>query len=117
MLEAGHGYTENGTGEGSFTGKITGLMPESVYYVRAYAVNDTGTTYGKQVTVTTLHNVAPGDVNGNGIIDLNDAILILKLIAGINPNVAIRSDADINGDGKIGLEEVIFVLQRVSGVR
>ena len=36
--------TTEGAGSGSFTSIITGLMPGTVYYVRAYAVNSTGTS-------------------------------------------------------------------------
>ena len=33
--------------------KLTGLMPLTTYYVRAYAANDAGTAYGNQVSFTT----------------------------------------------------------------
>ncbi|MDT8400759.1 MAG: fibrobacter succinogenes major paralogous domain-containing protein [Bacteroidales bacterium] len=44
--------TEDGEGSGSFTSKITGLDPETPYYVRAYAVNSVGTSYGNEVSFT-----------------------------------------------------------------
>ena len=44
--------TTDGTGAGSFTSSITGLSPSMTYYVRAYAINSIGTTYGAQVTAT-----------------------------------------------------------------
>ena len=46
--------TVDGTGTGSFTSSITGLLPETTYYVRAYATNEKGTAYGAQVTFKTL---------------------------------------------------------------
>jgi uncharacterized protein (TIGR02145 family) len=42
--------TTNGTGTGSFTSEISGLSPGVIFYVRAYASNSIGTTYGNQVT-------------------------------------------------------------------
>lgn len=45
--------TSNGTGTGSFTSNITGLTCNTLYYVRAYAVNSVGTSYGSQTTFTT----------------------------------------------------------------
>jgi len=45
--------TNNGTGNGSFTAEINGLTPETKYFVRAYATNRTGTSYGKEVSFTT----------------------------------------------------------------
>jgi len=46
--------TTNGTGTGAFTSSITGLIPGTTYYVRAYATNGVGTTYGAQYSFTTL---------------------------------------------------------------
>ena len=39
---------------GAFTSDITGLVPGTLYHVRAYATNDVGTVYGNDVTLTTL---------------------------------------------------------------
>jgi len=47
-------FTTDGTGTGSYTSNITGLAPSTLYYVRAYATNISGTSYGNQVTFTTL---------------------------------------------------------------
>jgi len=46
--------TVNGSGTGSFSSQITGLNQKTTYFVRAYATNDYGTSYGEQVTFTTL---------------------------------------------------------------
>jgi peptidoglycan/xylan/chitin deacetylase (PgdA/CDA1 family) len=46
----GDDFTSNGTGFGSFTSNLTGLTPNTRYYVRAYAVNSLGTIYGNEVT-------------------------------------------------------------------
>jgi len=45
--------TTNGTGTGSFTSSITGLIPGKTYYIRAYAANIIGTAYGNQITTIT----------------------------------------------------------------
>ena len=45
----------NGAGAvGSFSSPMTGLLTKTTYYVRAYATNSTGTSYGTQVSFTTL---------------------------------------------------------------
>ncbi|MCQ2274781.1 MAG: DUF1566 domain-containing protein [Bacteroidales bacterium] len=42
-----------GTGVGSFSGSITGLSVNTLYYIRAYATNSKGTSYGTEITATT----------------------------------------------------------------
>lgn len=46
-------HTTNGNGNGTFTSNITGLQLGTTYYVRAYATNSKGTTYGAEKTFTT----------------------------------------------------------------
>lgn len=53
----------SGNGKGGFTSSITGLTPNTKYYVRAYATNSKGTSYGEQVSFTTD---AEGNTEGVG---------------------------------------------------
>lgn len=46
--------TTNGAATGSFTSTILGLAPETTYYVRAYATNSIGTSYGAEESFTTI---------------------------------------------------------------
>jgi hypothetical protein len=46
-------HTTDGSGIGSFTSSITGLIPNTNYYLRAYATNSAGTAYGNQQVFTT----------------------------------------------------------------
>ncbi len=39
-------FTHDGSGPGSFTSKPEYLLPDTYYYLRAYATNDAGTAYG-----------------------------------------------------------------------
>jgi len=48
--------TTSDSGTDSFTSKITQLSPQTLYYVRAYATNSAGTSYGMTVSFKT-----PGD--------------------------------------------------------
>ena len=45
--------SSNGSGLGSYSSNLTGLSPNTLYYVRAYAINSTGTFYGNEVSFTT----------------------------------------------------------------
>jgi len=50
--------TENG-GLGTFSSSLTQLNQNTLYYVRAYATNSGGTSYGNQVTFTTNQIAVP----------------------------------------------------------
>ena len=47
-------FTSDGSGTGTFISSITGLSPNTLYHVRAYATNTGGTAYGSDLTFTTL---------------------------------------------------------------
>ncbi len=53
--------TTDGAGTGTFIGHLTGLLPYTTYYLRAYATNCAGTAYGEEVSFKTLVD----DVDGN----------------------------------------------------
>ncbi len=56
-------FTTDGTGLGSFTSTLSGLNPNTTYYVKTYATNMVGTQYGSEVNFKTL---AP---SGNTVTD------------------------------------------------
>ena len=53
--------TNDGSGVVAFTSSITGLIANTIYYVRAYATNSNGTAYGNEVSFTTIQNASPCD--------------------------------------------------------
>jgi hypothetical protein len=50
----GTNRTVDGTGPGDFSSAITGLLPGATYFVRAYATNALGTSYGDELTFSTV---------------------------------------------------------------
>jgi|GEM_PF-1147877 len=53
-IQSNMGLTTDGAGTGAFSSNIIGLMPETNYYLRAYATNSVGTAYGDQLSFATL---------------------------------------------------------------
>lgn len=61
-------HTTDGNGEGTFVSNLTGLSEGTLYYVRAYATNDAGTTYGSETSFTTSVADADGNIYTTRII-------------------------------------------------
>lgn len=57
-------HTTDSIGKGYFTSQITGLNPQTTYYLRAYATNSVGTVYGEQVSIKTYLSTIT-DAEGN----------------------------------------------------
>jgi uncharacterized protein (TIGR02145 family) len=55
-VQANLGITNNGSDIGSFTSNLTGLKTATLYYVRAYATNSTGTSYGEEYSFRTMES-------------------------------------------------------------
>ncbi|HQH41067.1 MAG TPA: hypothetical protein PK825_04930 [Bacteroidales bacterium] len=84
--------TTNGSGTGTFAGNLTGLTPNTTYYVRAYATNSVGTAYGEQRTFTTeQEKVVPSVSTGT--------------MADITTTTATCSDNNVTADGGASVTE------------
>ncbi len=58
-------HTHDANGTGVFVSSMTGLTRGTQYYVRSYAVNETGTSYGENVVFTTLDYGGGGGATGS----------------------------------------------------
>ena len=95
-----------------------------IYSVKAYKDSVIDVALDKEVflgqtTTLNFRQVKKGDVNGDGFVDLVDAVLVLQLLVGIeiDPLFDIYKQADVSGDQEIGIEELIYILQYVSELR
>lgn len=68
--------TSNGTGLGSFTSELTELTHDTKYYVRAFASNSKGVSYGDNVSFTTeqIKNVTDKDGNVYNTVYIGDQV-------------------------------------------
>ena len=65
----------------------------------------------------TVPKYQPGDVNGDGGVGLEDAVLVLQILSEISRSEAVNIGGDVNTDGRIGLEELIYVFQKLGELR
>ncbi|MFP4474363.1 MAG: hypothetical protein ACLFOY_02320 [Desulfatibacillaceae bacterium] len=67
------------------------------------------------ITPASTRLYALGDVNTDTAVDLMDAILILKVLAGMDAGTV--DVADLDRDGALGPPELVFVLHKVAEIR
>lgn len=105
--------TNDGTGTDSFTSNITGLTPNTTYFLRSYATNEVGTAYGNEIEFTTIQTSAPqlttssvldityttassgGDVSSDG----GEEITARGVCWRTNPNPTISDSKTTDGTG------------------
>ena len=69
-------HTSDGNGTGSFTSNLTNLTANTTYYVRAYATNENGTSYGEQKSFTTLQNIELPTVTTAEVTDITQTTAV-----------------------------------------
>jgi hypothetical protein len=93
--------TIDSSGSGIFVSHLSGLTPGTKYFVRAYATNAKGTSYGNEITFTTLEPIPSNDrefvLHKNSSID---TILYKDSLFGgvtqfVEPNRGFRSYLDL----------------------
>lgn len=105
-------FTQNGAGMGIFSSTIIGLQPATTYYLRAYATNSVGTTYGNQVSFTTTAALATlttinatsitsttASSGGNIINNGGSQILSRGVCWSVNQNPTLNDSLTIDGNG------------------
>jgi len=102
-IENNQGFTNDGNSIGQFVSSLTGLSPETTYFVRAYASNIIGTGYGEQLTFTTPSapeiavnpgylveaHLSPGQITTQTLLISNTGGSALNFVInkGISPNM------------------------------
>lgn len=62
-----------------------------------------------------LQSAVAGDVNGDGEVDVADAIALLRYLAGYGDESTIPANGDFNGDGEVDVADAIALLRYLAG--
>jgi uncharacterized repeat protein (TIGR01451 family) len=137
QLESPQYSTDNGQNWNDWTGSFAlGTMsPNSSKEIRIRAtsapnfrglISNTATVASDTTEIDMGNNsdteettaIIIGDINGDGEVDLADAVLLCKILCGMaqdyNPPVV---PFDLKGDGKFSWAELLYILQTVSELR
>jgi uncharacterized protein (TIGR02145 family) len=106
-------HTNDAKELGNFTSKLTGLTPDTKYYIRAYAVNKTDIGYGNEISFTTspiaLATLSTANIDsitsatavcgGNITFDGGGAIIERGICWAIHQNPTTDNDRTLEGTG------------------
>ncbi|MBQ6632768.1 MAG: SH3 domain-containing protein [Ruminococcus sp.] len=97
-------------------GKVSVKTGKNVLHVICTAENGTSTVYTITVTVASAASATvKGDVNGDGKLNVTDALLIMRYTAGRSKlNSTQLSRADYSGDKKVTVTDAVMILKKVS---
>jgi hypothetical protein len=105
--------TVDGTGSGLFYSNITGLTSGTLYHLRAYATNGSGTAYGSELTftptgpalptVTTTAVTSPtatSGITGGNVTNIGSSSVTARGVCwSINPNPTVTDSKTTNSSG------------------
>ena len=57
-----------------------------------------------------------GDLNGDGTVNITDAIELLKYVAKLDNNVVNIAGTDIDGNGTVNINDAIYLLKKIAGL-
>jgi len=103
------------TGEDIFVFRANDATEDSAFAYLKIDIGAVASDGQEEGPTATPLAALPGDVSGDGKVDLADAILSLQTAAG--GAMAVNVTGDVNGDQRIGLAEALYALQYVSGLR
>lgn len=102
-------------------GLVKGIAPgETVITVTVEETGETATCVVKikpdeEKETDKDDTIIKGDGDGNGKVDANDALVILKIVAGME-TIGDNVDVDVNKDGSLDANDALVVLKYVAGM-
>jgi len=101
------------------TGIISGIPVENGIFEFSVTLQDSSIpssstirTYQLEITPSDI-NAIYGDINSNGSINIDDAIIMLKVLVGMETNNILLT-GDINHDCKINIWDILDILEKVA---
>ena len=97
--------------DGIYEGVYDNFTAKGTYKISIYAT-DAGGVFSPPAHTEVIQMCPRGDITGDGIVSLADAIAALKATAGEDISVLCSvASADVSGNGSVGAEEAIQIMQ------
>ena len=89
-------------------------MPAHTVTLTAHYAYDPDSPADPQSSQTDIDNRLVGDVNGDGVITVADAVCIINFVARKDNEVFIEANADVNDDGVITVADAVCIINIVA---
>lgn len=63
-----------------------------------------------------VNMIRPGDINGDGTVKVNDALLLLNYVCDLRKG-EVKGNPDVNGDGAVNNKDVVILLRYIAEVK
>ena len=121
------GYDTNGVGPGNdlqllnvnFVAKsITGSTPVNLTLNDLADANAASIGNGVATgTAVTIVNWICGDADGNGVVNIVDALAVSRYVVGLPPPPTVNTQAaDVNGDGRVSIIDALLIARYSVGL-
>jgi len=115
-LASGNGDADNGSftivGDQLRTAASFNYEAKNSYTIRIRTTDQGGLWYEKIFIIMVEDETLKGDINNDEIVNIEDAILGLRVLSSSQSQEPINLLADVDSDGKIDMEEVIYIFAK-----
>ena len=91
--------------------RAVGLGAFCVAVSFGFGMNMAGTVNPFEESQASEGEIVPGDMNGDGLVNSRDAVVILEIVRGYRSAQPEELRRDPNGDGRIELDDALRVLR------
>jgi len=95
---------------------VSGLATRAAPYTGTLTINwanNSGEALAVNLSFSVGSNILYGDLNGDGIVDSADLVLMLRYFARPGVSIDLKA-ADVNGDGRVDMADLILLLRYFS---
>ncbi len=96
-------------------GEISGTPDTATMAAFTVQVTGSDALFSKRVFSLTI--TAPGDLNGDGHVNMVDAVMAVQVMSGVIPLQPLDKSAAVYNGRTIALPEAIYILQKAAGMR
>ena len=94
-----------------------------VFYNQYYDPSTNNCAYVRNISCSAAYEEPPepaigsGDVNGDGSVDISDALLAMRCAMGIITLTTEQyAEADVNGDGSVDISDALIIMRKAMGL-